>query len=47
MSPVILLAGILADAGSIGVVFAMAAAINAAAALYLAYGDRWGWPVRG
>ena len=47
MPPIIVLAGVLADAGSIGAVFALAAAINVAAALYLAYGARWGWPVKG
>lgn len=47
MPPVILLAGVLSDAGSLGAVFALAAAINAGAALYLAYPARWGWPRSG
>ena len=44
MPPVILLAGVLADAGSLAAVLVVAAAINAAAALFLAYPARWGWP---
>lgn len=44
MPPVIVLAGVLSDAGRLGTVFALAAAINVAAALYLAYPARWGWP---
>ena len=47
MPPVIILAGVLADAGDLTAVFVMAAAINVVAALYLAYPARWGWPVRG
>ena len=44
MPPVIVLAGVLSDAGSLGAVFALAAAINVGAALFLAYPARWGWP---
>ena len=44
MPPVILLAGVLSDAGSLAAVLVLAAAINAAAALFLAYPARWGWP---
>ena len=47
MPPVIFLAGVLSDAGSLAAVLVMAAAINVAAALYLAYPARWGWPVKG
>ena len=44
MPPVILLAGVLSDAGSLAAVLVLAAAINACAALFLAYPARWGWP---
>ena len=44
MPPVIILAGILSDAGALLAVFGMAAAINLAAALYLAVVAGWGWP---
>ena len=44
MPPVILLAGVLSDAGSLAAVLALAAAIYAGAALFLAYPARWGWP---
>lgn len=47
MPPVILAAGVLSDAGSLLAVFALAAAINVGAALYLAYPARWGWPRTG
>jgi MFS family permease len=47
MPPVILLSGILSDAGNLAAVFALAAAINVGAALYLAYPARWGWPRTG
>lgn len=47
MPPVIVLAGVLSDAGDLLAVFALASAINVAAALYLAYPARWGWPVAG
>lgn len=46
MPPVIFLAGVLSDAGSITSVFVMAAAINIAAALFLATLGGWGWPRR-
>ena len=44
MPPVILLTGALSDQGSLAGALVLAAAINAAAALYLAYPARWGWP---
>lgn len=43
MPPVIILAGVLSDAGNLGAVFVLAAAINIAAALYLVYPAKWGW----
>ncbi|MFQ6546750.1 MFS transporter [Aestuariibius sp. 2305UL40-4] len=46
MPPVIILAGILSDTGWLIAAFALAAAINAAAALFLAYVAGWGWPRR-
>ena len=47
MPPVIVLAGVLSDAGDLLAVFALASAINVVAALYLAYPARWGWPMAG
>lgn len=44
MPPVIFLAGVLSDAGSVTFVFVLAALINVGAALYLAWGAGWGWP---
>lgn len=44
MPPVILLAGVLSDAGGLAAILVVAAAINAVAALFLAYPARWGWP---
>lgn len=44
MPPIIILAGVLSDQGSFGVVFTMAAGIMVFAALFLAYPARWGWP---
>ena len=44
MPPVIILAGLLADAGSLTPVFIAAALINAAAAIFLATVARWGVP---
>ncbi|MEM7487759.1 MAG: hypothetical protein AAF390_01405 [Pseudomonadota bacterium] len=43
MPPVILLAGVLSDAGD-GGMFALSAAINVGAVLYRAYPARCGWP---
>ena len=47
MPPVIILAGVLSDGGGLVVAFALAAAINAGAALYLAYPAGWGWAAGG
>lgn len=45
MPPVIILAGVVSDAGSVTMVFALAALINVSAALYLAWIAGWGWPL--
>lgn len=44
MPPVIILAGVLADADAVAHVFALAAGINAVAALFLVFVARWGLP---
>lgn len=46
MPPIIILAGWLSDADTLTTVFILAAGINLAAALYLSYPARWGWPRR-
>ena len=46
MPPVIILAGVMTDAGHVSQVFVMAAGINISAALFLVYVAGWGWPVR-
>ena len=46
MPPVIILAGLLADTSSLANVFILAAAINIAAALFLVFVARWGWPLK-
>lgn len=43
LPPIILLSGMLADSGHLWATFALAAAINALAALYLIYIAKWGW----